>query len=497
MLKRLHVRLVAWTTLFLLAAAGTSQAQINIKLPKSIGGVKIGKPKIGVPKIGKPKIGIPKLPGGIDPRKKFQEAQRAAIRKLRKLSPQELFNNTARALSQRVNDELRKNQIPFNRKTGVADLRRTRMGRSLNSWIGKFAQGNKGSGSVTQFSFNVKSRKLVVRVHVQHKHNWGRLYPGGPRVDLYSVTQKGMFEYNFRRNSGGFEIDPGKLGPRINQRTIKKLQEGDLVAVATTMGPRVISDVVNFERTNQYSSTVAAWQKRYGRGNVYFSSYTFVKAAAPDQKLGKYVVNGVISGGSAVYPQIMADLREMARKESPLVVKWLQRKGLSNAVSIARELLAGKRPSSPYLKFAITTVRFSAREKSLGVKTPWRHVNHLAFAIVWVNRKTSGNSSSSSSSNSGSNSSTKPSTTPQTSVVITNATKSSVRYRLRRGGNWRTYVVEPGKGFRHASKKGETTFGIQFDGKPDKGVDLKTYRLNGGNKYVFRIRNGKRNIYKR
>lgn len=89
----------------------------------------------------------------------------------------------------------------------------------------------------------------------------------------------------------------------------------------------------------------------------------------------------------------------------------------------------------------------------------------------------------------------KPKTT-KNSVVIQNSTENPVRYRLRRGANWRTYILQPGKGIRHTAKSKSRNFGIQFDGKIGKGVDLKTYRLNTGNAYRFRVRDGKLSIYK-
>ena len=228
------------------------------------------------------------------------------------------------------------------------------------------------------FTYNLNSRKLEVGLYARHRQSWKR------GVDLYSVTQRAGFWYDFQSQSGDFEIDPGQLSPRFSSQTFEKLSEGDLTAVAEAI-PTAIGKVINFERENEYEKNLNELRTRYGTENVYLSSQGFVDWATPET-LAKYAVNGVLTAGVSVYPQIMADARKRAASEMPSITKWLEERGMKNASAVAMDLLTGKPPKWPFLKFEMIPVRYSAREKPLNaMTTEWRHVNHLAFVITWTN----------------------------------------------------------------------------------------------------------------
>ena len=94
---------------------------------------------------------------------------------------------------------------------------------------------------------------------------------------------------------------------------------------------------------------------------------------------------GVISGGAAVWPQIMRDAKDMARRELPTITAWLERQGQRNARQMAEQLITGKKPAWPFLKFEMIVIPHRAREvnPSTGLKTPWRTFNNLAFVIIY------------------------------------------------------------------------------------------------------------------
>lgn len=332
--------------------------------------------------------GLEKLDPSAEARRQFERARDQAMRNLRKLDPQEVLAKVQTAINQRVQNELRSRGANWNEQTGEVDLRNTSMGRSLEHWLKTFAQGNQGAGRVDAFTFNIKTRRLAVRLTVKHAHSWGRIIPTQPPVDLYSITQHASLTYDFRNHSGRMKLDLGRLAPPIDTRTFERLSEGDLIAVGETLSPRVVGDIVNYERVNQYEEVSRGLQTRYGSGNVFMSSKAFVDWASPDT-IGKYAVTGVLTAGASVYPQFMRDVQRQAARELPALTAWLSRRGMGNAESVAQELIRGGQPRWPFLKFEVVPVRYSAREKPLGAfATPWRHIDHLAFVVIWDNRAT-------------------------------------------------------------------------------------------------------------
>lgn len=339
---------------------------------------------------GKVREGLREIDPVVAARRRFEAARAEAERNLRKLDPREILARVQAAINQQVHNELRKNGSTWNERTGEVDLRGTSMGRSLEHWLDAFAQGNKGDGRVDAFTFNVRTRRLEVRLTAKHAHSWGRIIPGQPPVDLYSITQHAMFRYDFRSNSGQIKIDAGRLAPPMDTKTYERLSEGDLVAVAETLSPRVVGDVVNYERVNRYDEVRRELQARYGAENVFLASKSFVDWASPNT-LGRYAVTGVLTAGASVYPQFMRDVQRQSQHEIPALTAWLSRRGMGNAQGVARELITGGVPRWPFLKFEIVPVRYSAREKPLhAFTTPWRHIDHLAFVVVWDDRARSG-----------------------------------------------------------------------------------------------------------
>ncbi len=326
----------------------------------------------------------------LDPAKALRDelakARKAAMAKLPKLEPAQIQRRLQAALNQKIGTgNLQRLGVVYNKSSGTVDLRGTPMGKVLNTWARDFAQGNKREGRLDEFSFNVNSGKLVLQLHVRHCQSWGKSIPGMGPIDLYSVTETARFWYSFRSNSGDFDIDLGPLAPHINSSTYEQLSKGDIIGALESAAPGVIGSIVHYERTNEYAKRRGQFEARYGAGNVYFASKGFVDWATPETA-ADYIVDGVLTAGVSVYPEIMADLQKRAQQELPALIAWLEKRGLSNAEAAAAELLTGKTPRWPFLKFEMTVVQYSAREHPLGaIATPWRRVNHLAFVIVWQN----------------------------------------------------------------------------------------------------------------
>lgn len=340
-----------------------------------------------------PDIRPPKLPevkppdlSKLDPvkaaQRELENARRSAMKNLRKLDPNTIFSNVQRSIEEFRGGVERKTGLKVNERTGDVDLRGHRAGRTLNDWMRKFAQGNEGRGEVEEFRFNVRTRKLELRVKARHqqRQNWGVL----GKVVLYDCTQTARFSFDFRRSEADFNIDLGPLAPRITSKSIKALKDGDLLAAVEAAGPTAINKVVRFERKNDYDRVLREKRARHGERYVYLSSRRFVDWAG-SKSIGKYAATGVVSGGAAVWPQIMRDAKEMARKEIPDIVAWLQRLGQRDARRMAEKLLTGQRPEWPYLKFEIVVIPHYAREVNpqTGLKTPWRQFNNLGFVLVF------------------------------------------------------------------------------------------------------------------
>ncbi|HEY7315400.1 MAG TPA: hypothetical protein VH643_39085 [Gemmataceae bacterium] len=372
----------AWlpaAVLAMLVTGSTTRAQLDLP---DINPSKIIRPSdLHLDKIVPPDLD--KLDPSAALRRELDAARKDAMKGLRKLDPEEVFQRIQKAIQTRIAAEVRKSGVKYDARTGVADLRGTQMGKILTHWLESFAQGNKRAGRVEELSFNVKTHRLAARLYVKHCQSWGKVIPGQGEVELYSVTQRAIFHYDFRKGAGDFDIDLGPLAPRINTRTIEKLQEGDLVGIAEALALEAVGKLWNHEEKDEYLQRVNQYRARYGAANVYFASKTFVNWATPET-IGKYVLNGVVTGGASVYPQIMHDAEARAREELPALTEWLKTRGMANAESAARQLLTGRAPRWPFLKFEMLPVRYSSREKPLhAVTTPWRNVNHLAFAIVW------------------------------------------------------------------------------------------------------------------
>ncbi len=317
-------------------------------------------------------------------RREWENARAAAMKDLPRLSPQLVFDGVQGALQQRIEDELRKNGVLYNPNTGDIDLRSTRMGQVLSRWAYDFAQGNRRQGGVQQFTYNVKSQLLTLRLYARHRQSWGKVIPGMGPVDLYDVTQTAAFWYSFRKGSGGFDIDLGPLAPHVNSETLAKLEAGDLVGAAEAAAPGVGGMLLHHEQTDEYAQLLAQYQARWGAANVYFASKTFVDWAGPDT-FARYVLNGVITAGASVYPQIMHDAEQQAQNEFPRLIAWLEGRGMSNAEAAARQLLTGQQPPWPFMEFEIIPVQYASRDRPLGaVSTPWIRENHLAFVIIWT-----------------------------------------------------------------------------------------------------------------
>jgi hypothetical protein len=312
------------------------------------------------------------------------EAERSrAMGTLRWFDPETILGQIGATLSQAVDATVLRTGASFNPQTGDVDLRGTSIGRTLQAWLFRFAQGNHREAAVQEFRFNVPSRVLVVRLFVRHQQTWGKVFPGQGPVDLYSVAQTAMVRFDFNAGTGDFAIDTGPWGPRIAPGTFQRLESGDFLGVAQGLIPQGVGDLARLETSDDLDEVENSYSIRFGRGNVHFPSRGFAEFATPE-RLARYVVNGVISLGTDVWPEIMSDLQGQARAELPALVEWLRSRGLAEADSIAEQLISGRVPELPSISFRLLAVPFRSRNVTpVGAATPWRTVNHLTFIVIW------------------------------------------------------------------------------------------------------------------
>jgi F0F1-type ATP synthase membrane subunit b/b' len=321
-----------------------------------------------------------------DLRNDFKREQARVMPQLRVMRPDEVNNAIQNSILQWANAQLNKQGASINPQTSEMDLSKTKIANQIRGWASNFSQGNERSSGLDQFVYNLQTRQMVIKLWARHRHSWGRsIYPGQGAAILYDVTQKAQLIMDFNRKSVDFEIDAGPLAPKISSRAAQLLSDGDIIGAAEAMSPGIAGRLLQREVKNDYDLKVSEYNKRFGDNNIYFASRNFVDWATPET-LGRYVVNGIVTAGASVYPQIMASARERAKNELPLLSQWLQAKGVDQAESVAANLLTGQPSRWPHLQFDMISVRYGSREKPLDIaKTPWRYVDHMAFVIIWKN----------------------------------------------------------------------------------------------------------------
>jgi hypothetical protein len=315
--------------------------------------------------------------------REYKTEQAEALRRLNKLDLNTTIEHIEAALQLRLDRVLARSGATFNLQTGDLDLRGTAMGRTLRSWLFSLAQGNLREAAVQELRFNTRSQTLFVRLYVRHRQSWGRVIPGRGPIDLYSVSQYATITFDFNNGSGGFTLNLGPLAPAISSGALRQLQSGDLLGFAEAAVPEAVGDLARLETSDDLDEVESSYYARYGQGNVYFPSRGFASFATPE-RLARYVVNGVVSLGTDVWPEIMNDLGDQARAELPALVQWLASRGLGDAEGIAAQLISGRVPEMPALSFRMLAVPFRSRNGTpVGVATPWRTVNHVTFAVIW------------------------------------------------------------------------------------------------------------------
>ncbi|WP_406695442.1 hypothetical protein V5E97_30910 [Singulisphaera sp. Ch08] len=318
-------------------------------------------------------------------RRELENAKKSARGALRKFEPHEILQRVQVAVQGRIDDKLKRNDVMYDERTGVIDLRNTRMGLSLGRRLNSFAQGNKSEGEVRELTYNSRKRQLAVRLYVRHCHSWGKYVNPLGDTKLYEVRQTASLRYNFGTNTGNFDIEFGNWAPSIRSRTVEQIAEGNLIAAAESLILDAIGRAVGVERVNKYNETTTKIQSRHGPQNIYFASQDFVGWASPDN-LRRYAISGIITGGASVSPT-MRKVQQQSLKELSALAQWLSEKGLTggDAQDVARNHLTGQPLRWPFLKFDLAPVRYSARERNLG--TPWRHEDHLGFVVIWDDRQ--------------------------------------------------------------------------------------------------------------
>ena len=315
--------------------------------------------------------------------REYKEAQSRANREIRWFNPGMIVQQVETALTQQVNAVALRSGASFNPQTGDVDLRGTAMGRMLHNLLFQFAQGNQREAGVPEFRFNVGNLALVVRLYVRHRQSWGKVFPGQGPVDLIDVTQTAMLQFDLKAGKGDFSIDTGPWGPKISPGTLDQLRSGNLIGLAQSMTPDGLGELARLETGDDLDEIENSYYTRFGRGNIYFPSRSFAEFATPEQ-LAKYAVNGIISLGTDVWPEIMADLQQQAQAELPALVAWLASRGIQDAENIAGQLISGHVPELPTISFQLISVPFRSRNVTpVGVATPWRTVNHITFAVFW------------------------------------------------------------------------------------------------------------------
>ncbi len=271
----------------------------------------------------------------------------------------------------------------------VVDLTKLPSVASLNSLLKSLAQGNKGEGGVRSLKLNRQTGEVSGDLYVRHCHEWSYEIFGVRQFQTaYDWTWDGSFSFNLRTGSGHAVLDVGR-GVKLDTRKIEAVLRGDLTHLLESVPT---FGVTKKEFHDEYERIRNSFYRDYGQQNVYFASEQFVGWATPETA-GRMVFNAIMTGGESAAAGAMREISHKALEELNSLTAWLQRKGVMEAVSVARLLLEGQRVDWPFLAVKWQTVNYESRTVVAGVATPWISVRLAAFVIIWKGGNRSGEQS--------------------------------------------------------------------------------------------------------
>jgi hypothetical protein len=266
--------------------------------------------------------------------------------------------------------------------SGIVDLKNSAGGQEVNRLLASLAQGNEGQGGLQSLSINVNTGEVSGSGYVRHHQAWDYTDPifhTHQHQDVYDWTWNGSFSFNARTGSGHAVLDLGR-GVQLDTRTIERLLRGDIGA-AFEMIPN--GGLTTKQLHNEYEEIRDSFYRRYGSDNVYFASPDFVNWACPETA-GNWVLEALASGGTLAVAHAMAQAESHALQELRPIVAWMERKGLGEAETVARQLLSGQRVELPYLAVKWQTVGYFSRNVVAGTPIgPWIRSTHAAFVLIW------------------------------------------------------------------------------------------------------------------
>ncbi len=270
--------------------------------------------------------------------------------------------------------------VPYNPPTDgkPIDLKNQNCGKEVEKELKRMAQGNEGDAGLDALTFDPKTGEVRGEGWVQHKHVWRYTVLGARQHQtVYDWTWRGSFKFNVFTGEGRGTFDVGR-GVKVKTETIERLLKGDITAILEL----VPNPGFKKKMWNEYAALVADYERRYGRGNVYFASERFVDWASPETA-GQRVISLVASGGASG-GAIMAEVSQEAMRELTALTAWLRAKGEREAEATARAILTGRRVDFPFLALKWQTVGYFSQNYLLGNKVgPEIRSTHAAFAIVW------------------------------------------------------------------------------------------------------------------
>ena len=266
------------------------------------------------------------------------------------------------------------------REDGKLDLRDHPMGHRLKSLMNSLALGNGGKAELNELSVDFNVGVLFAAGKLKHKHSWG--------FGLSAKAENGFdFEINLLKpEESKFELEfkVPNLGPiegknfKISSEKIKGILDLDIEALLSLLPNGGLFKKV---LENDYKKVKARLESKYGQENLYLASEGFVEWASPET-VGEWVITAILSGGMSS-ENVMKEVQEKGQSELPLIISFLEGKGIDAAFDLASSIVSGKSIQFPEVSLEILTVDYRSKNIVAGNEVGgWIEVPHLAFAIV-------------------------------------------------------------------------------------------------------------------
>ena len=369
------------------------------------------------------------------------------------------------------------------RQSHIVDL--TKQGKlkdeinAIGKFLGSVAQGNKGRGGVKSMTLNMNTGDIRGSIYVRHWHQWSYVDIFGTRQyqTAYDWTWKGKFAFNPKRATGHAVIDVGK-GGKFNSKRIEQILGGDLSEILN-MIPNPVNSQKQFR--NDYDHIRDSYYRNHGQPNVYFASKRFVDWASPE-RAGNWIQTGFASGGPAAVAQAMKEVKRESFREFSNLASWLSSRGVSDAKSVATQLLSGEKVGWPYMTVKWQTVGYYSRTFVAGRPvTPEIGVRHGAFVIIWKRA----------------NSTPKIHDNHQQrtrqsfqNVVLKNPTQYNLSYKIKDGHRgFQSYSLPAGQSKQHSFVP-SSRVEVMFDSSFQHGYQRSHLSVSPGN-HEFQVSQGR------